>query len=95
MLGQDGYRNTGRSAVEWRATAKSFEIGMDVIEGVAVYALGPRVITCHKLILPGSTVLESPELYAPFLGATSVGPSLFQSWYDAHDGDCGVASRAI
>lgn len=92
MIGQAGHKNRNISAKECRKDFKSFEVGMDWVEGAGVYALDPKVIVEHYLDLPGSVPREGRKGVA-YVGLIVGNPGLSWSWVDDVCSSFGSASR--
>ncbi len=96
MIGQDGYRNRNRKPSDCRKTFAPFEVGMDAIEGGAVYAQNPSVIGTqqdpHYLYLSGSVHRRDRGRYA-YLGLFDGKPELRWRWYGVAFPEYGTASR--
>ncbi|MBI4281465.1 hypothetical protein HY625_01450 [Candidatus Uhrbacteria bacterium] len=92
MRFQDGRRNHGRKPDDCRKTYKPFEVGMDVVEGTAVYVQDSWVIKDHYMDLTAS-VRADDRGYCAALGIWSDGPLLSWRWHGSADPHCGAASR--
>lgn len=76
MIGQDGFRNRGRKPKDCRRLFQFFEVGMDWVEGAAVYALNPKVINGHRVDLLGSVHRNECDLFHASLVVVGSGPRL-------------------
>lgn len=95
MIGQDGYRNRGREANDCRERFHSFEVGMDAIEGGAVYGQNPKVINEHYWMdLPGSVHYECYNACA-HLDSRNIKPRISWNWNGGSCPQYGSATRGV
>ncbi len=92
MIGQDGFRNRGRKGNECRELFQTFEVGMDSVEGGAVYAQNSKVIYGHWMNLLGSVRREGRESCV-CLGVFDDKPGLDWDWDGCAYPQYGSASR--
>jgi len=92
MRCQDGRRNRNRSVQNCRQSFAPSEVGLDAIEGVAIYVQRPEVIQDNFMDLPNSVDAESRD-DVTFLGIGEYGPKLYCLWNDGASSGHGSASR--
>lgn len=92
MRCQTGRRHQGRAVRESLALFKSDEVGLDLIEGLALYSQFPRLFRGHHVLLP-NTVSTKPSKSPGCLGIRDGTLQFGFSYGDAGKPDFGSASR--
>lgn len=89
---QDGWRNHNRQPSDRRRMFQKFEVGADVMEGIARYVQGESVIHGYYMALLGS-VHYSDWGFSAYLGVVKYASTLYWDWHGYYGPVGGSASR--